>query len=59
MLQYARYDEPESIGEKEMISVLEALDRSVQPSGLGAKALAVFSLHDVSDQLANGPYIHN
>lgn len=51
--EYAGYDEPESIGEKEMISVLEALDKSVRPSGPGAKAPVVFSLHEVSDQLAN------
>ena len=59
LLQYAGYDEPEVIGEREMISVLEALDRSVRPSGPGAKAPAVFSLHEVSDELASGPYIHN
>ena len=53
------YEEPETIGEKEMISVLEALDKSVQPSGLGAKAWAVFSLHEVSNQLANGLHVHN
>ena len=36
LLQYVGYEEPETIGEKEMISVLEALDKSVRPSGLGA-----------------------
>ena len=36
LLQYVGYEEPETIGEKEMISVLEALDKSVQPSRLGA-----------------------
>ena len=48
LLQYVGYEETESIGEKEMITVLEALDRSVRPSGPGAKAPAVFSLHEVS-----------
>ena len=48
LLQYVGYEVPESIGEKEMISVLEALDKSVQPSGPGAKAPTVFSLHEVS-----------
>ena len=43
LLQYVGYEEPETIGEKEMISVLEALDKSVRPSGLGAK-LRPFSL---------------
>ena len=47
------------IGEKEMISVLEALDKSVPLSGLGAKAPAVFSLHEESNQLANGLHVHN
>ena len=44
LLQYVGCNEPESISEKEMILVLEALDRSVQPSGQGAKAPAVFSV---------------
>lgn len=51
LLQYVGY---ETIGEREMISVLEALDKSVRPSGLGAKAPAVFSLHEV----INGLYVH-
>lgn len=59
LLQYVGYEEPETIGEKEMISVLEALDKSVRPSGLGAKAPAVSSLHEISNQLANGLYVHN
>ena len=46
LLQYVGYEEPETIGEKEMISVLEAL--VFRPSGPGAKAPAVFSLHEVS-----------
>ena len=49
LLQYVEYEEPETIGKKEMIMVLEALDKSVRPSGLGAKAPAVFSLHEVSN----------
>lgn len=52
LLHYVGYEESETIGEKEMILVLESF---VQPSGLDA----VFSLHEVSNQLANGLYVHN
>jgi N-acetyl-anhydromuramyl-L-alanine amidase AmpD len=49
LLQYIGYEVPESIGEKEMISVLEALDKSVRPSGPGAKAPAVWSAISVKN----------